>query len=82
MSAKALAYDYENFGKLPSDIYQKQNAEEIETLISQSRQLRKDLANYRNIASFTAEDEYWAHEYEKLMADPTNKDYLDLASKL
>ena len=40
------------------------------------------LINARNIASFSAEDEYWAHEYTKLMKDKSNKDYLKAASKL
>ena len=77
-----LAYDYENFGKLPADVYEKQNAENIETLVSESRALRKEVSTFRNIASFTAEDEYWANEYDKLMADTTEKDYLEMASKL
>ena len=82
ISFNSFAYDYENFGKLPSEVYEKQASDEIEALVADSKALRKDLENFRNIASFTAEDEFWANEYEKLMKDSTNKDYLDLASKL
>jgi hypothetical protein len=82
ISFNSFAYDYENFGKLPSEVYDKQASDDIEALVTESKALRKDLENFRNIASFTAEDEYWANEYENLMKDTTKKDYLDMASKL
>jgi molybdopterin converting factor small subunit len=82
ISIQIFAYDYENFGKLPEEVIQKEQAEFIENLVASSRDLRKEMATFRNIASFTAEDEYWANEYEKLMEDNTEKDYLGMAEKL
>lgn len=76
------AYDYDNIGSLPKEVTEQQNAEYIQQLVANTRELRKEAQNFRNIASFTAEDEYWANEYEKLMADTTEKDYLSMAENL
>ena len=82
ISFQTFSYDYENFGKLPDEIIQKLEDESIENLVADSRSLRKEAVTFRNIASFTAEDEYWANEYEKLMKDNSEKDYLTMAEKL
>ena len=64
--------------ELPNNLDQKQRVQEI---LENSRATRASL-NTRKIASFTAEEKAWANEFEVLMQDNSNVDYLKLSLEL
>lgn len=71
----------DNFGTVSEDVKLQEQEERIQQLVADSAQTRKWL-NGRSVAGMTAEDKYWADEFDKLMDDESDRDYLEESLKL
>ena len=54
--------------------------ERVKDLISQAKQSRDNIENSRDIATFSPQDKKWAQEFDTLMADESEVDYLEKAA--
>lgn len=75
-----LSLQASEISQLPSDLGIDHEAR-VQSLIETSQATRK-MANTRKIANLNAEDRYWANEFDKIMNDDSDKDYLDLCLEL
>lgn len=75
-----LSVQASEISQLPQDLGIDHEAR-VQSLIETSQATRK-MANTRKIANLNAEDRYWANEFDKIMNDDSNKDYLDLCLEL
>jgi len=69
------------FGSFDTNTGFDQKIEESVEIVKASRELRKSLRNDRSIAGMTSNDEKWANEFEKIMAD-NKTDYLNKAFQI
>jgi cytochrome c oxidase assembly factor CtaG len=53
---------------------------EVAALVAESKAIRQQLTG-RSVAGMSSEDAKWAQEYERMMADDSGTDYLELALK-
>lgn len=56
--------------------------ERVHNLVASSAEIRGNISVGRNVAGQTEEEQKWASEYDSLMDDNSEVDYLELASKL
>ena len=65
-----------DFGTLSDEVKLKEQEERVQQLVADSAQIRKWL-NGRSVAGMSAEDKYWADEFNRMMDDESEVDYLE-----
>lgn len=71
-----------NYGELGEGAMIGLHEERVHNLVASSADIRKSIEGGRSVAGRSPEEEAWAQEYESLMEDSDEKDYLGLALKL
>jgi DNA-binding HxlR family transcriptional regulator len=56
--------------------------ERVHNLVANSADIRSSIETGRSVAGVSENDQKWAQEYQNLMQDESEKDYLEMALKL
>lgn len=72
----------ENFGQIDSEKLISLEEERVHNLVASSADIRKSIETGRSVAGQSEQDEKWASEFEGLMKDNQEKDYLGMALSL
>lgn len=71
-----------DFGQIDQKTMLSLHEERVHNLVASSADIRSSIEGGRSVAGRSPEEESWANEFESLMDDSSEKDYLGMALKL
>ena len=72
----------DSFGSLNESTNMDITESRVHTIVANSNEYRQSIQGGRSVAGFSQEDTKWAEEFESLMKDEREKDYLGMSLKL
>lgn len=72
----------DSLGQLESQSLISLHEERVHNLVANSADIRSSIETGRSVAGVSEDDQKWAQEYQDLMQDNAEKDYLGMALKL
>lgn len=72
----------DSYGELGSKTMISLHEERIHNLVASSADIRNSIEGGRSVAGRSPQEEAWAQEFESLMENSEEKDYLEMALKL
>lgn len=72
----------DSLGQLESDKLISLHEERVHNLVANSVDIRSSIETGRSIAGVSEQDQKWAQEFNDLMSDESEKDYLGMALEL
>lgn len=70
------------FGSLDESTNMDITESRVQNIVANSNEYRQSIQGGRSVAGFSQEETRWAEEFESLMKDESEKDYLGMSLKL